>query len=74
MHSAIENTIIEISLIADSKNQKRILEIEIETGKSYWQSNIEKNIKNGLKEIVIIATNADAYRKISEELETNKEI
>lgn len=56
------------------QNENRIVAIEIETGKSDWQANIEKNVKKGITEIVIIATNADACRKISEDLENNKKI
>jgi hypothetical protein len=40
--------------------------IEIETGKSDWQKNIDKNLKKGFQQIIIYATNDKTYLKIKE--------
>jgi len=47
----------------------RIVAIEIETGKSDDQANMEKNLGRGFKEILILATGAETYRKICGEVE-----
>jgi len=43
--------------------------IEIETGKSDWKKNIEKNLKKGFRKILIYATNNNAYQTIKKTLE-----
>lgn len=50
--------------IIAEKNGETIA-VEIETGKSDWQANLEKNIKKGLSKILIVATNPEGHEKIS---------
>jgi hypothetical protein len=42
--------------------------IEIETGKSDWRANMEKNVQKGFERIIIVPTNEGAQRKIRAEL------
>jgi hypothetical protein len=46
-----------------AKGEERIA-VEIETGKSNWQNNIQKNRQRGFQNILILATNAEAHQKI----------
>jgi Helicase HerA, central domain len=39
--------------------------VEIETGKSDWRANIEKNLKKDFDRIILVPTNDDAQRKIA---------
>jgi len=48
----------------------KITAIEIETGKSDWRKNIEKNQKKGFAKIMIFTTNSEAYQIIKKSLET----
>jgi len=43
--------------------------IEIETGKSNWRKNIDKNLKKGFAKIIIITTNNEAYQIIRKSME-----
>ncbi|MFC1735522.1 ATP-binding protein [Candidatus Hydrogenedentota bacterium] len=47
------------------------LAIEIETGKSDWRRNIEKNLKKGFQHILVVATNKNALDQISTEIKSN---
>jgi len=51
------------------KNDRRT-PIEIETGKSNWQTNLEKNLNSQFREILIITTNTETHQKISAEIES----
>ena len=42
--------------------------IEIETGKSDWKKNVEKNFKKKLRAVVIVATNQDCLMRIKNQL------
>jgi len=48
----------------------RQMAIEIETGKSDWRANIEKNVKKGFDRVIIAATNEEAYKAILAGVET----
>jgi hypothetical protein len=50
-------------IVAEKDKQK--IAIEIETGKSDWQANFKKNIKNGYSCIWILATNDSAFHSIA---------
>jgi hypothetical protein len=50
------------------KNNKRIA-VEIETGKSNWKKNIQKNQEKGIQKIIIITTNDKTYQKIRETIQ-----
>ncbi|MBN2266860.1 MAG: ATP-binding protein, partial [Candidatus Babeliaceae bacterium] len=52
-------------IIAEKDGGK--LAVEVETGKSDWRANLQKNLQKGFQQILIIATNPEAYRKISAE-------
>jgi len=43
--------------------------IEIETGKSNWQKNIEKNLKKGFDKIMIFTTNNEAFQTIKKSMD-----
>ncbi len=47
------------------KNGQRVA-VEIETGKSDWRKNMQKNLKRGFQSIIIITTNDNIYHKIKE--------
>jgi len=51
-----------------AEKQGRRIAIEIETGKSDWRANLEKNLAKGLKEILVITTNQETHQRISAEL------
>jgi len=53
------------------KDGKRIA-VEIETGKSDWRKNVEKNLKKGFSQIMIAVTNQELLLKIENEI-TGKE-
>ena len=55
--------------IIAEKDGRRIA-IEIETGKSDWRANLEKNLKKAFKEILIITTNTETSQKISAEIKS----
>ena len=65
---SIEKTVNGYTDIIAEKDKTR-LAVEIETGKSDWKANIEKNIKKGLKNILILATNFEAYKRIDKGLQ-----
>jgi len=48
-----------------AQRQGRKLAVEIETGKSDWRANVQKNVDHGFGEIIIIATNAQALSRIA---------
>jgi hypothetical protein len=50
------------------KNGEKIA-VEIETGKSEWKKNLEKNLNKGFKNIKIITTNDKIYQKILETIQ-----
>lgn len=50
-------------ILAEKFGQK--IAVEIETGKSDWRANVEKNIQNGITTVLIIATNRETFEKIS---------
>ena len=43
--------------------------VEIETGKSNWRANLEKNLRRGFDQIILVTTNEDAHRRIGGEME-----
>ncbi len=45
---------------------KHKIAVEIETGKSDWRSNIQKNIQSGFENILILATNQATLQKITQ--------
>jgi len=49
------------------KNGKR-LPVEIETGKSDWKKNIEKNLKKGYSTVIVVATNPECLQKIQTQI------
>lgn len=53
-------------IVANKKG--RNVAVEIETGKSDWRGNIEKNLKKGFTELLIVATNEVAFQKIEAEV------
>ena len=61
---------LEVNGYTDIVAQKgeRKAAIEIETGKSDWKANLQKNVKKGFEEIMILATRPEAYEKISKEM------
>jgi len=48
-----------------SRERTRVA-VEIETGKSDWRSNIDKNLKNASVSLLMIATNETTHRQIAE--------
>ena len=52
------------------KNGARIA-VEIETGKSDWRKNLQKNLKGDFQSIIIITTNETIYDKLKEFIEEN---
>ncbi len=50
-------------ILAEKDGQK--IAVEIETGKSDWRANVEKNRQNGITTVIIVATNGEAFEKIS---------
>jgi len=56
-------------IIAEKDNKK--ITIEIETGKSDFIKNIQRNLKAGFDEVIVIATSKMAYEKINNELKKN---
>ncbi len=46
----------------EKKGQK--IAVEIETGKSDWKRNIQKNLENAYQGIFLLPTNPKAYEKI----------
>ncbi|MCH8957316.1 hypothetical protein IIA28_18680, partial [candidate division KSB1 bacterium] len=46
--------------------------VEIETGKSDWRKNMQKNLKRGFQRIIIITTNDTIYDKIKETIEKDQ--
>ena len=50
--------------VVASRGEERIA-IEIETGKSDWRANLEKNLRKGFRNILIVATRPDAAEKIT---------
>jgi Helicase HerA, central domain len=54
-----------------ARRNGRSYAVEIETGKSDWCANLEKNLKKGFDQIVIVPTNEDAHRRIAAELADN---
>jgi hypothetical protein len=57
--------------IVIEKNGERIA-VEIETGKSDWRKNMQKNLKCGFQRIIIITTNDAIYDKLKESIENDK--
>ena len=53
------------------KNGQRVA-VEIETGKSDWRKNMQKNLKRGFQSIIIITTNDNIYHKIKETIENDQ--
>ena len=51
-----------------AEKEKEQIAIEIETGKSNYLKNVEKNLEYGFKKIYVIATNDKAYRKIRDSI------
>lgn len=49
-------------IIATTAGQE--MAIEVETGKSDWKRNIEKNLKRGFARILLLSTNEDAERQL----------
>jgi len=46
----------------------RRLPVEIETGKSDWKHNVEKNLEKGFNAVVVVATNPESLLKIKGQL------
>jgi hypothetical protein len=63
----IEEPINGFTDIIIEKNGKR-LPIEVETGKSDWKKNIEKNLAKGFDVVVIVATNQECLMKLQNQL------
>ena len=53
------------------KNGQRTA-VEIETGKSDWRKNMQKNLKHGFQRVIIITTNDNIYDKIKETVENDQ--
>jgi predicted RecB family endonuclease len=53
------------------KNGERVA-VEIETGKSDWRKNVQKNLEHGFQSIIIITTNDKTYRKLKESLQMER--
>ncbi len=53
-------------LIAEKDGET--MAVEIETGRSDWRANIDKNVRKGLRKILIIATSPEAFDKIHAEV------
>jgi predicted RecB family endonuclease len=66
---ALEEPVNGYADIIAEKDNRRVA-IEIETGKSDYQANLQKNLAKGFKEILIITTNNETQQKISAELES----
>lgn len=56
--------------IIAEKDGRRVA-IEIETGKSDWRGNLQKNLAKGFKEILVVATSAETYQRIAGGIENN---
>jgi hypothetical protein len=67
MKAAIEESNQGFTDIVATKAKHKIA-VEIETGKSNWRSNIQKNIQSGFKNILILATNQATLQKINQEI------
>jgi hypothetical protein len=63
----IEEPINGFTDIIIEKNGKR-LPIEVETGKSDWKKNVEKNLAKGFNAVVMVATNQECFLKIQKQL------
>lgn len=46
--------------------------VEIETGKSDWKRNVEKNLKKGFDQIILAVTNQELFVKINKEIADKK--
>lgn len=64
---AIEDSDVGFTDLVAQKGNERIA-VEIETGKSDWRANLEKNVRKGFTNILIIATRPEAQEKISQSL------
>ena len=53
-------------LVLEKESDK--IAVEIETGKSDWRKNIQKNIERGFQKIILIATNESIYTKLQNSL------
>lgn len=63
----IEEPINGFTDIIIEKNGKR-LPIEVETGKSDWKKNIEKNLAKGFDAVVMVATNQECFLRIQKQV------
>jgi hypothetical protein len=64
----IEEQVNGFTDIIIGKNGKR-LPIEIETGKSDWKKNVEKNLTKGFSTVIVVATNPECLYKIQTQIE-----
>lgn len=55
-----------------AKQGDRMIAIEIETGKSDWHANIQKNIKKEFSNIILAVTNEEALKTIQDFIEKEK--
>jgi hypothetical protein len=63
----IEEQVNGFTDIVIEKNGKQ-LPIEVETGKSDWKKNIEKNLKKGFSTVIVVATNPECLQKIQTQI------
>lgn len=63
----IEEQVNGFTDIIIGKNGKQ-LPIEVETGKSDWKRNIEKNLKKGFATVIVAATNPECLQKIQSQI------
>jgi len=58
-------------MLVIEKNGQQVA-VEIETGKSDWRKNMQKNLKHDFQRIIIITTNDNIYRKRKETIEKDQ--
>ena len=57
-------------LVIEKDNER--VAVEIETGKSDWRKNMQKNLKGGFQRIIIITTNDITYDKLKASIEKDE--
>ena len=57
-------------LVIEKKGERTA--VEIETGKSDWRKDMQKNLKRGFQSIIIITTNDNIYHKIKKTIEKDQ--
>ena len=65
---AIEEPVNGFTDLVIQRDGKRTA-VEVETGKSDWQKNLDKNLKKGFEHIIIITTNTETHQEITQAIQ-----